>query len=298
MGNQTNIAWCDKTFNPWVGCTKVSPACDNCYAEKWAKRSGSVTWGSDRRRTSKANWKQPFKWDREAKEKGIRYKVFCASLADVFDNQVPDSWRMDLFDLIASTTNLDWLILTKRVGNVLNMGWQTASRNADYSNIWLGITVCNQQEADRDIPKLLGIPSAKKFLSIEPMLGAITLEPYLSKSYDPISKELIKTQTHYRLGPIDWVIVGGETGIDARPMFPAWVAWIENQCSITKTAFFFKQWGEYLSPSQDLNKIINPSIHGEAVIDSLRFGKVVTYRVGKTKAGHLLDDQEYYQFPE
>lgn len=299
MGDKTNIAWCDKTFNPWVGCTKVSLACDNCYAEKWAKRSGSVTWGGDRRRTSKANWKQPLRWDKEAKEKGIRYKVFCASLADVFDNQVPDRWRMDLFELIANTTHIDWLILTKRIGNVQKMStYDGIMFDVIMDKVWLGITVCNQSEVIRDVPKLLEIPSKHKFLSIEPMLGPIELERHLGTYFNHYTNAFQQRKTEECCNGIDWVIVGGETGINARPMFPAWVEWIKNQCLMTKTAFFFKQWGEYLSPSQDLNNSINPKIHEEEAIDSLRLGKVVTYRVGKKKAGHLLDGQEYYQFPK
>ena len=109
MAENTKIEWADHTFNPWTGCTKVSSACDHCYAEGWAKRSGHVKWGSGqpRRRTSDANWRMPLKWSREAERTGVRPRVFCASLADVFDNEVPDQWRIDLFDLIQRTPNLD-----------------------------------------------------------------------------------------------------------------------------------------------------------------------------------------------
>ena len=123
MAENTKIEWADHTFNPWTGCTKVGPGCDHCYAEGWAKRSGQVQWGhgAARRRTSEANWKQPMRWNAEAERIGVRYRVFCASLADVFDNEVPAEWRADLFDLIAKTPNLDWLLVTKRVGNVERM---------------------------------------------------------------------------------------------------------------------------------------------------------------------------------
>lgn len=109
------------TFNGWVGCSKISPACDHCYAERWGKRSGMVEWGGERRRTSDANWRKPEAWNAYAQSVGVRLRVFCSSLADVFDNQVPSQWREDLFSLIVKTPHLDWLLLTKRIGNVGNM---------------------------------------------------------------------------------------------------------------------------------------------------------------------------------
>ena len=112
MGEHSKIEWTTHTFNPWVGCTKVSLACDHCYAETWAKRSGLVTWGPSRprRRTSETYWSTPLKWNREAVATGTRPRVFCASLADVFDNEVPDDWRADLWALIRSTPELDWIL--------------------------------------------------------------------------------------------------------------------------------------------------------------------------------------------
>jgi protein gp37 len=162
MGDTTKIEWCDKTFNPWVGCTKISPACDHCYAESWAKRTGSPQlWNGKRRRTTPANWRKPLKWDREAAELGVRYRVFCASLADVFDNAAPLAWRTDLFRLIHETPNLDWQLLTKRIGNVPTM-LRVLGDDALPQNVWLGSTVVNQDEADRDIPKLLAVPAAAR----------------------------------------------------------------------------------------------------------------------------------------
>lgn len=200
MAENTKIEWTDHTFSPWTGCTKVSPACDHCYAEGWAKRSGHVKWGSGqpRRRTSDANWRMPLKWNREAERTGVRPRVFCASLADVFDNEVDPAWRADLFKLIADTQNLNWLLLTKRVGNVMKMANEVADmpRTGSHTghliahqwrngsppkNVWLGATVVNQEEADRDIPKLLTVPAAKRFLSIEPMLSHIDIKSYLNR---------------------------------------------------------------------------------------------------------------------
>jgi len=243
MAENTKIEWADHTFSPWTGCTKVSPACDHCYAEGWAKRSGHVKWGSGqpRRRTSDANWRMPIKWDREAERTGVRPRVFCASLADVFDNEVDPAWRADLFKLIADTRNLDWLLLTKRVGNVIKMANEVADmprlgshtghliahqwRNGrPPKNVWLGATVVNQEEADRDIPKLLAVPAAKRFLSIEPMLGPMLLQ-------------------EHALSRIDWVIVGGESGPGARPIHPDWARSIRDQCAAAGVALFVKQMG-------------------------------------------------------
>ena len=146
---QTKIEWCDYSFNPWVGCTKVSPGCDHCYAEGWAKRTGqSSLWNGDRRRTSETNWRQPLKWNKAAASDGRRRRVFCASVADVFDNQVPEQWREDLFKLIAATPDLDWLLLTKRPQNIQRfLPWGPSA--APWRNVWLGTTVENQEEMAR-----------------------------------------------------------------------------------------------------------------------------------------------------
>ena len=176
MAKNSKIEWTHHTFNAWTGCTKVSIGCDHCYAESWAKRSGLVEWGSGKPRklTTDANWRQPLKWNREAKEEGVRCRVFCSSLADVFDNEIDPSWRKRLFDLVRQTPSLDWIIVTKRIGNAMTMlpaDWGAAG----YPNVWLLATVCNQAEADRDVPKLLRTPAAVHGLSIEPMLEPIDL---------------------------------------------------------------------------------------------------------------------------
>lgn len=217
MADHSKIEWTDATFNPWIGCTKVSPACDHCYAavSTPARRLG-VEWGAGqpRRRTSDGNWKLPLRWNARpfwqceacgwrgedgegssrlrvctscaGKLQPARRRVFCASLADVFDNEVPTAWRRDLFQLIIDTPNLDWLLLTKRIGNAERMmedagvfsgGRYSAGDGHRHPlpNVWLGATVCNQAEADRDIPKLLATPAAVRFLSMEPLLGPVNL---------------------------------------------------------------------------------------------------------------------------
>lgn len=275
MGEHSKIEWTTHTFNPWVGCTKVSLACDHCYAETWAKRSGLVTWGPSRprRRTSETYWSTPLKWNREAVATGTRPRVFCASLADVFDNEVPDGWRADLWALIRSTPWLDWILVTKRIGNaprMLPLDWGPRG----YPNVWLLITVCNQAEACRDIPKLLAVPARVRGLSVEPLLGAIGLTPLLA--------------TEGR--GLDWVIVGGESGAHARPMRPDWVRALRDECAALETAFFFKQWGEWAplfeaEPYPRTARLID--------VDGTRL-----CRAGRKVAGRLLDGREWNQIPE
>ena len=274
MGANSKIEWTDHTFSPWTGCTKVSPACDHCYAEGWAKRSGHVEWGSGqpRRRTSDANWLMPLKWNREAERTGVRPRVFCASLADVFDNAVDPQWREDLFDLIAATPNLDWLLLTKRIGNVGNMLPVPFDFDKHFPNVWLGATVVNQEEADRDIPKLLDVPARVRFLSMEPLLGPVdlralqygegeidALKPYqwedVIAAWRDTTPEWVEdfedwfgvTLNDGLSGPmhaaLDWVIVGGESGHGARPMSPDWARSIRDQCEEAGVALFVKQMG-------------------------------------------------------
>jgi protein gp37 len=231
MGEISNIEWCDSTFNPWEGCQKVGPGCDNCYAEaRNARWNGgtAVNWGPGalRRRTSPTNWKKPKLWNRDAAQffelHGRKRRVFCASLADVFDNAVEVEWRLDLFKLIEKTPNLDWLLLTKRIGNVpdmLPLSW----REGLPPNVWLGISVVTQEEADRDIPKLFDVPAGIRFLSCEPLLERI--------SFDPVD-----------LHTVDWVIVGGESGPKARDNgFLSNARWIRDQCAAAGVPFFGKQ---------------------------------------------------------
>lgn len=249
MGERTDIAWATSTFNPWIGCTKVGPGCDNCYAEALMdKRFGRVAWGSGntRKRTSEANWRQPLRWNAEAAKTGQPWRVFCASLADVFDNDVDPAWRADLFDLIRRTPALTWMLLTKRIGNAEDMlpgGWYAGSEspNGPLPNVWLGATVVNQEEADRDIPKLLRVPAAVRFLSIEPMLGLINLtdfQPFRLHAY-----KSIKRARGILNEKVDWVIVGGESGKQARPFHIEWARDIVRQCKAAGVPVFVKQMG-------------------------------------------------------
>jgi protein gp37 len=264
MGENTKIPWAHHSFNPWYGCQKVSAACDYCYAEGWAKRSGLVAWGPnmERRRSSPANWKKPLAWDDEARRQGIRYRVFCGSLCDVFDNAVPPQWRSELFRIIAETPNLDWLLLTKRIDNAAEMVKQardgamvarlpTKTPAWPWPNVWVGITVCNQEEADRDILKLLGLSAPVRFLSLEPLLGPVDvtpyLEPYCNKGRRPHPDgrggvTCMRCNGSWQSCPgVDWVIVGCESGSHRRLMEIDWAISLKEQCSGAKVPFFMKQ---------------------------------------------------------
>lgn len=262
MGDATGIEWTDHTFNPWIGCTKVSAGCDHCYAETWDARGmsgGATRWGphSPRTRTSAANWRKPLTWDKAAKADGVRRRVFCASLADVFDNHpsITSGWHGDLWALIDATPNLDWQLLTKRPQNIEKMLPETYGLRPwgdGWSNVWLGTTAENQTEADRRIPHLLSIPAAVRFISAEPLLGPVDLRGIMrhcpTHDFD----------SGFCIGPcldarkIDWVICGGESGPNARPMHPDWARSLRDQCAAAGTAFFMKQMGGKRKPFAEI----------------------------------------------
>jgi protein gp37 len=272
MSQNSKIEWTDHTFNPWEGCQKISPGCDHCYAEtRNARFAGgtAVNWGpgAPRRRTSAANWRKPIAWNAAQAEffaaHGRRQRVFCASLADVFDTAVDPAWRRDLFDLIELTPHLDWLLLTKRVGNVARL--VADARTHDWldgrDNVWIGASIVNQEEADRDIPKLLALPARVRFLSIEPLLEPINISRYmwpmhwswdakyktpqdaLAAGAHAVQKRQALVGAHCQF--LDWVIVGGESGPQARPMHPGWARSLRDQCTAAGVPYLFKQWGEW-----------------------------------------------------
>lgn len=294
----TEISWCDHTFNPWTGCAKVSPGCLNCYAEGWAKRSGIVKWGGPRRRTTASNWNEPRKWNRDAQAalaahsdecaKDMSYgqhvkpparpRVFCASLADWLDDEVPVEWLADLLELIAATPDLDWLLLTKRPQNfaartqavsqlsgrqasILAMQWGGWGNTPP--NVWVGTTVEDQQRADERIPALLKIPARVRFLSCEPLLGPVNLTVIINNG---LGRDALRVDDASMGDPerhVDWVICGGESGPGARPMHPDWARSLRDQCAAAGVAFHFKQWGG----------------------------------VNKKEAGRILDGETFDQFP-
>lgn len=229
MAQNSHIEWTDHTFNPWTGCTNISPGCDNCYAEAWSKRSGHVKWGnSPRKRTTEHYWKAPAIWNGKADvfeaAHGRKQRVFCASLADVFDNQADPEWRLDLFKLIKATPRLDWQLLTKRPQNIRKMlpnDWGAEG----YANVWLGFTAEDQARYDQRREVIQKVPAAVWFVSYEPAIGPLRLK---AGQVQP-----------------DWLIVGGESGHGARRMDPRWAREVIADCRTLGIAPFMKQWGAY-----------------------------------------------------
>lgn len=341
MAERSNIEWCDATFNGWTGCTKVSPGCDNCYAEaREDKRFHRVQWGAGmpRRRTSDDNWRGPKIWNKRpfweclicgwrgtttqfSKTPGTccatpnlrpaRMRVFCSSLADVFDNEAPQAWRDDLFALIEETPNLDWLLLTKRIGNATNMlPWSHCS--PAWPNVWIGATIVNQAEADRDVPKLLDTPARLRFVSCEPLLGPINMPGLLYYGTQRSGGVVPLRAKGYP--QIDWVIAGGESGPGARPMHPEWLRSLRDQCFDARVPFLFKQWGEWAMAKEHpkvalpvhrfawANENGHPADHpakrGFGPFEHETDHHELMARLGKAVAGRTLDGLAHNGFPE
>ena len=369
LAENSNIEWTDDTFNPWRGCQKVSLGCKNCYAETRGNRFGE-DFSGQRIVLSDKGWKEPLKWNKFgvctncggqtlpnnfALTSGIsqccdapirKRRVFCASLADVFEDwdgpmhnhdgslhcvvdELPATIgdvRHALFKLIDATPNLDWLLLTKRPENVRAMWPEVKSskpifpgapgalgkslpcyvRGARRKNVWLGTTVENQEQADIRIPELLKCRylASKLFLSCEPLLGPLQLDNLKCPSCH--GNKLLKSGkmcgtcvatgrcTEFLKRGIDWIIAGGESGPNARPSHPNWYRSIRDQCKSADVPFHFKQWGDWLpagqgAPPHDWTD----ETKWEAIV---KLG-ICSLRVGKKKAGRVLDGVEHNGFP-
>ena len=267
MAKNSKIEWTTHTFNPWWGCVRMSPACQHCYAEAWAKRLGQGVWGvnAPRRFFGDAHWAEPLKWNAEALKSGVRPRVFCASMADVFEDRDDlDFSRARLWDLIDETPALDWLLLTKRPDLVTaKTRW-----GAQWpSNVWLGTTVENQRWALKRLPELVNVPAAVRFISAEPLLGSIDLARWR--------------------GEIDWVITGGESGPNARPSSPSWFEGLRAQCVAADIPFHFKQWGDW-APGDPDNEIRSVRAADGAIM----------LRMGKKAAGRMLEGQTWDGLPQ
>lgn len=227
MGQDSKIEWTDHTFNPWWGCVNVSPACDHCYAETFAKRTGHGVWGhkAPRRFFGDKHWAEPVKWNKAAGKAGERARVFCASMADVFeDRRDLDEHRTRLWKLIRQTPHLDWLLLTKRpdaIRRLIPVFWMCDGFPA---NVWLGVTVESDNYTWR-AREIEGIPARVKFISYEPALGPLTAAGLP--------------------GNINWIIAGGESGAGHRPADPDWFRRVRDLCASVGVRFFFKQWGGF-----------------------------------------------------
>jgi protein gp37 len=321
MAEQTGISWCEATFNSWIGCTKVSVgacgACEHCYAEAEAKRRGWAQWGNHpRHRTSEAYWRQPLTWNRKAAAAGRPFFVFCCSLADVFDNQVPPEWRRDLFDLIEATPHLTWLLLTKRPQNIVKLFGETlvlrrlVLRPGGVDAFWprnaaVGCTVVTQAEADRDVPVLLAAKAALNpafaFVSMEPLMEEVFVGGFLLQLPAPA------------LPRLDWVIAGGETdqgGAKARPTPPGAFRSLRDQCAAAGVPFHFKQHGEWVGGEvYSVGDQGGFARHEDGTQNVHRgkpdhwwsgnvFGGAISTRVGKKVSGRLLDGVLHDARPE
>lgn len=273
MAENSKIEWTTHTFNPWWGCTKVSEACKNCYAESWAKRVGQAVWGPnvERRFFGDLHWSQPIKWNRDAAVLGTRTRVFCASMADVFEDRAElDPHRDRLWNLIEATPNLDWLMLTKRPDQVMSkVRWG----NDWPKNVWLGTTVELQKRADELLPLLAEIPAKIRFISAEPLLGPLEISEHLGTT-------------------INWVITGGESGAKARPASPAWFRSLMLQCMEKDVAFHFKQWGDW-APGIGSNLPKSKKLRIAQAADGTEM-----MRVGKKVAGRYLDGNQWDGLPK
>lgn len=251
MAENSGIEWTTHTFNPWIGCTKVSAACDHCYAEAWDMRfTQGARWGAkaDRTRTARGNWSKPRTWNHKAGESGIRERVFCASLADVFDNHksIQQEWRDDLYQLIRDTPHLDWLLLTKRPQNMkrfLPDDWGNG-----YANVWLGTTAENQTEYDRRKPHLVSVPAVVHYLSMEPLIGPVDMGD---------------------MSDLEWIITGGESGNEFRPADHNWFRSLRDQSAARNVPFLFKQFeGKNQKQIKAMGRALDGVVHdGYPLVD-------------------------------
>lgn len=245
MSEHTSIGWTDHTFNPWWGCIRVSPGCEHCYAETFAvKRLGLPIWGpaktTERRFFGDKHWNEPLRWNRKAEQSGGRARVFCASMADVFeDHPALPPHRARLWELIEQTPSLDWQLLTKRPENVMQM--VPASWRARFpANVWLGTSVEDQRRADERIPHLLRVPARIRFLSCEPLLGPVNLG-----LVGTLPSDITGTAYAFVADYLHWIIIGGESGRNARPFDLQWAYDIVRECYETDVACFVKQMGSH-----------------------------------------------------
>lgn len=323
MGERSKIEWTDHTWNLWEGCTKYSPGCEHCYAERDRDhRLEIVQWGPSGTRKVMTDGviRAPLRWDSEIHKSSVpnrRERVFTMSLGDFFeewdgpvinhkgsearvredgalvyalDRGRPATFndlRAIAFKIMESTKNLDYLLLTKRPKNVARMVPKHWMEGHWPSHVWMGVSAEDQNWFDKRIDTLLEIPAAIRFLSCEPLLGSIRLPK--------------------KLEGIHWIIAGGESGPKSRPMHPSWPTFLRDQCKEQGIAFHFKQWGDWLpfshwneqmqpvskeSPSQ-YQQILIPETH----LHGTTQGVVSSYRVGKAKAGRKLWGREHNELP-
>lgn len=326
MSTNSKIEWTEHTANLWHGCTKVTAGCDHCYAETLSKRWGRNIWGYDALRMEiKSVWNDLKKQQAQAAKEGTMARVFVGSMMDIFEKPMPlidskgapvmdgdtpmtTAWlRIKLFSQIlrGEYPNLIFLFLTKRPSNILKMippefnGYERPECRQPVGpfNVMFGTSPCDQATFDTLVPQLLKV-KGKKFLSIEPLLGPINMMNEKTHRFEHMLKYPEGSlQATERL--IDWVIVGGESGHEARPMHPDWVREIWSDCDMMQTPFFFKQWGEYSPHMKDREKAVYVEYETGTVVKKERAGPNcwMVEKIGKKAAGRELDGKTYSEFP-
>lgn len=287
----TKIEWCDETWNPITGCTKLSEGCENCYAEKMAKRLKG-RYGYDIEKPFEVTFhpdklKEPFRW-------ATPRRIFVCSMGDIFHGEVRVEWIDEVLKVISQCSHHTFMVLTKRPGNIYDklygeIPFRFFGHNGSMSNLWIGVTGENQNRVDermKDFDKMGDFP---RFISIEPMIGSVDLRNYLEVDRVPGGGWF---RSDWR-PVLDWVIVGGETGPRARPMNPEWVRLVRDQCVAAGVPFFFKGWGEW-AKRHDL-QADQPGIKGR--LWHTWDPDTSVCRVGKKAAGRMLDGREWNEFP-
>ena len=322
--SKTKIKWADETWNPIVGCSKISEGCENCYAEKMARRQSFLRPGCEYDKVLQncvwPSWNGKTALVGSALKKkfpGKGKRIFVCSMGDLFHPDVLHGWIDLVMNIIDENPQHTFIALTKRP---IFMAEYFIKYTFPPKNLWLGVTAENQKQAKRRIPVLLQIPATKRFVSIEPMLSGVDIERFLDCSPEQAESHLARYGFSPR--PLDWVICGGESGPKARPMHPDWVRSLRDQCKTAGVPFFFKQWGEWgLSSPLKNGKFDYSQSHtlandgtlyksydlaypdgarrSEALSkDHERANLNLVFRVGKKKAGKMLDGQEYIEVPE
>lgn len=321
MADRSKIEWCDSTWNPLIGCSRVSAGCMNCYAEgiayRFSNQEGSPFFGTAKRVNGHSVWTGRVNVNERVMDQPLRWKrprrIFVNSLSDLFHESVSDETIDRIFAVMAQSPQHTFQILTKRAERMRDYCEMVAVRNGiggadfpedtpipkftDYplSNVWLGVSVENQAAADERIPLLLGTPAAVRFLSCEPLLGPVNLRKIFAGGFgyvDSLTPGYFADRRDVR-EPINWVIAGGESGRDARPMHPKWAEWLRDQCEDTNVPFFFKQWGEWAPLCFENGPI---TTNAETIFRFEEDAEEV-WRFGKKAAGALLDGVEHKAFP-
>lgn len=314
----TSIEWGHHTFNPWWGCMKVSEGCKNCYAENMDRRyyNADPHWGpgSSRKPQSDAYWQQLDAWNRAGAKASERHRVFCASMADVFEGHPDTLPHLErLFLHIADKRHLDFLLLTKRPENIMKLIPDIWKKQLP-DNVWVGTSVENQEAANKRIPHLLHVPAKVRFLSCEPLLEEIDLIQAEKEIFDAIDPEW---RDNRRMDPlvnilgscdvenkrepgIHWVIAGGESGQKARPMHPNWVKKLRDQCNKYGIPFFFKQWGEWqyvYGSFTEPGKLGPKEVALPDPVPGFERHCVIMKKVGKKNAGRKLEVRTWDELP-